>query len=79
MDLMPKEAGMWKDNREKSGAGKGGLRWMGAGLEFCGVIAVFSYIGYKLDAFFDTGPFLFLAGFFVSFLGMIYLFYKDSK
>ena len=53
---------------------------MGAGIEFCGVIAIFSYIGYRLDSFLDTGgPFLLITGFFISFIGMMYLFYKDSK
>ena len=55
------------------------LRWMGAGIEFCGVISIFCYIGHKLDEHFKTGPFLLLTGFFVGFIGMVYLFYKDSK
>jgi F0F1-type ATP synthase assembly protein I len=59
--------------------GQSGLRWMGAGLEFCGVIAIFTFFGYKLDAHFHTSPWLLLTGFFIGFIGMVYLFYKESK
>ena len=55
------------------------LRWMSAGIEFCGVIAVFCYIGLKLDGHFNTSPLLLITGFFVGFIGMVYLFYKESK
>ena len=59
---------------------RSGLQWMGAGLEFCGVIAIFSYIGYRLDKYFGFEiPYLLLTGFFISFIGMLYLFYKESK
>ena len=57
----------------------GSLRWMGAGFEFCGVMAIFCFGGYKLDEHFDTSPFLLLVGFFISFIGMMYLFYKETK
>lgn len=52
---------------------------MSAGIEFCGVISIFSYIGYRIDAAKGTGPAFLLTGFFVSFAGMMYLFYKDAK
>ena len=53
---------------------------MGAGVEFCGVIAIFSFIGYKLDKYFAFEfPVLLLAGFFIGFSGIMYLFYKDSR
>jgi F0F1-type ATP synthase assembly protein I len=78
--LFVAEAGMEKNGREKDDMHRSGLRWMGAGIEFCGVISVFCYIGYKLDKFFNTGgPFLLITGFFISFIGMLYLFYKESK
>ena len=64
---------------EKDKNNWGNLRWMGAGVEFCGVICIFCYGGYRLDRYFDTTPFLFLTGFFISFGGMLYLFYKDAK
>ena len=71
---------MAKDGRQKDEPQRSGLQWMGAGLEFCGVIAVFCYIGHRLDRFFNTrGPFLLITGFFISFIGMVYLFYKESK
>ena len=55
------------------------LKWMGAGIEFCGVISVFAFFGYLLDAHFHTSPWLLLTGFFIGFIGMTYLFYKESK
>jgi F0F1-type ATP synthase assembly protein I len=54
-------------------------RWMGFGFEFCGVIAVCCYGGYRLDAYFNTSPWLLLAGFFIGFMGMLYLTYKDLR
>jgi F0F1-type ATP synthase assembly protein I len=71
---------MGKNGRRKNDAQRSGLQWMGAGIEFCGVIGIFSYIGYRLDKFLDTGgPFLLITGFFIGFIGMTYLFYKESK
>ena len=55
------------------------LRWMTAGMEFCGVIVVFCYIGFRLDRHFNTSPLLLITGFFIGFIGMVYLFYKESK
>ena len=55
------------------------LRWLSLGLEFGVAAAIFCYIGYKLDAALDTSPFLLLAGFFVSFIGMLYLVFKQIK
>ena len=57
---------------------KHGYRWIGAGIEFCGVIGLFSYMGYRLDGFLDSSPFLLITGFLISFIGMVYIFYKDS-
>jgi len=71
---------MAKDGRQKGEPQRSGLQWMGAGIEFCGVIAVFCYIGHRFDRFLDTGgPFLLITGFFIGFIGMVYLFYKESK
>ena len=55
------------------------LKWSGLGVEFCGVVALFSYFGYKLDEKFQTSPWLFLAGFFFGFVGMLYLILKDTR
>jgi F0F1-type ATP synthase assembly protein I len=70
---------MQQDDREKREDQWGGLRWMGAGVEFCGVICLFCFAGYWLDKRLNTSPFLLLTGFFIGFVGMVYLFYKDSK
>ncbi len=67
------------EKKRDTDTGRSGLRWMGAGIEFCGVIAVFTFFGYLLDSYFHTSPWLLLAGFFVGFSGMVYLFYKESK
>ena len=49
------------------------------GIEFGIMAAIFCYIGYKVDAAYDTSPFFLLAGFFVSFIGMLYLTFKQVK
>jgi len=55
------------------------IKWLSFGIEFGVAAAIFCYIGYKLDAALDTSPFLLLAGFFVSFIGMLYLVFKQIK
>jgi F0F1-type ATP synthase assembly protein I len=55
------------------------MRWTGLGIEFAGVIALFCYFGYKLDEHFQTSPWLLLAGFFVAFIGMMYIVIKDTR
>ncbi|HBR20211.1 MAG: hypothetical protein A2Y13_00105 [Planctomycetes bacterium GWC2_45_44] len=53
---------------------------LGAGFEFGGVIAVFCYIGYKLDEARHTSfPYFLLGGFFLSFTGMLYLLFKETR
>jgi F0F1-type ATP synthase assembly protein I len=54
-------------------------RWMGLGIEFCGVIAIFCYMGYKLDESLDSSPWCLLTGFFVAFIGMLYLIVKEAR
>ncbi|MEN6386651.1 MAG: AtpZ/AtpI family protein [Phycisphaerales bacterium] len=53
------------------------LKWSSLGIEFGGVIAVFCYIGYKIDAALNSSPFFLLGGFFIGFIGMLYLTYKQ--
>jgi F0F1-type ATP synthase assembly protein I len=53
------------------------LKWSSLGIEFGGVIAVFCYIGYKIDAALNSSPFFLLGGFFIGFIGMFYLTYKQ--
>jgi F0F1-type ATP synthase assembly protein I len=54
-------------------------KWFGFGIEFCGVVAVFCYIGYRLDLILNTTPWLLLGGFFVGFIGMFYIILKDTR
>lgn len=53
-------------------------RWIGFGIEFCGVLGVFCYMGYKLDVYLGTMPWFLLAGFCIGFSGMIYLILKGT-
>lgn len=53
-------------------------RWAGIGFEFVGVLAVFCYMGYKLDEMLNTSPWFMLAAFAVGFLGMFYIILKQS-
>ena len=71
---------MEADKPEKDGwHHHGAMRWMSAGVEFCGVLAIFCFLGYKLDKHFQKSPLFLIIGFFIGFIGMLYLFYKDSK
>ena len=54
------------------------VKWLSFGVEFCGVIAIFCYIGYRIDAAFNTTPYFLLAGFLISFIGMLYLVFKQT-
>lgn len=52
-------------------------KWLSFGIEFGVAAAIFCYVGYKLDAALDMSPIFLLAGFFVSFIGMLYLAFKQ--
>jgi F0F1-type ATP synthase assembly protein I len=52
---------------------------LGTGFEFGGTIAVFCYIGYRLDEKWHTSPYCLLGGFFLSFIAMLYLLFKETK
>ena len=66
-----------REARQHSSDTKGPwTRWMGLGFEFGGMLAVFSFIGYKLDQTLDTSPWCLLGGFF---LGLIVLLYNIFK
>jgi F0F1-type ATP synthase assembly protein I len=67
------------DKEPKDDSSKQDLRWLGAGVEFCGVIGLFCYFGYKLDKWLDCAPGMLIIGFLVSFVGMVYIFYKDAS
>ena len=55
------------------------LRWLGVGTEFCGVLAVSCYVGYKLDEAVHTTPWLLVSGFFVGFIGMLYMIIRRAR
>jgi F0F1-type ATP synthase assembly protein I len=55
------------------------MKWSGLGVEFAGVIILFCYFGYKLDEKLQTSPWFLLAGFFVGFIGMLYIIIKDTR
>ena len=70
---------MHQEGNSQQDNGRGDyLRWAGVGIEFCGVLGVFCYLGYKLDEALDTSPWFLLAGFFVGFLGMLYVLIKQA-
>jgi F0F1-type ATP synthase assembly protein I len=54
-------------------------RWLGVGIEFCGVMGIFCYIGYKADEAFNSSPWFLLTGFFVGFAGMFYTIIKEGR
>ena len=53
-------------------------KWASLGFEFVGVLAVLSFMGYKLDEAWDTSPWFLLAGFAVGFISMLYMIFKQS-
>ena len=57
---------------------RSGLRWLGFGIEFVGVLAIFTFGGYKADQYFKTGFWLTLVGFALGFVGMLYLLIKET-
>ena len=65
--------------RQDSDRDRKSLRWMGFGLEFVGVLAIFSYGGWWLDQKMDHEfPWLMMIGFGIGFTGMMYLLYKET-
>jgi F0F1-type ATP synthase assembly protein I len=55
------------------------MKWSGLGVEFAGVIILFCYFGYKLDERLQSSPWFLLAGFFIGFIGMLYIIIKDTR
>jgi len=66
------------DNKSPDSQGASYARWVGFGIEFCGVLAVCCYLGYKLDQRLNSSPWFLLAGFFVGFAGMLYIVFKET-
>ncbi|MGA1980751.1 MAG: AtpZ/AtpI family protein [Sedimentisphaerales bacterium] len=67
-----------QSSSQKNDNGREYAKWAGLGFEFVGVLAVFCYMGYKLDKALNTSPWLLLAAFAVGFIGMLYIILKQS-
>ena len=63
---------------QKNDNGREYARWAGLGFEFVGVLAIFCYMGYRLDKALNTSPWFLLTGFAVGFIGMFYTILKQS-
>jgi F0F1-type ATP synthase assembly protein I len=57
----------------------GGLRWMSFGIEMAGVMAIFTYGGYLADSYFGARPWFMIVGASMSFVGMTYQLFKETK
>jgi F0F1-type ATP synthase assembly protein I len=55
------------------------VQWLGVATEFCGVLAVCCYGGYRLDEVLHTSPWFLITGFFLGFVGMFYLIIKQGS
>jgi F0F1-type ATP synthase assembly protein I len=53
-------------------------KWAGLGFEFVGTLAIFCYMGYKLDEKLHTSPWFLLIFFAAGFIGMFYIILKQS-
>jgi F0F1-type ATP synthase assembly protein I len=69
---------MQQTGTQKNDDGRTYARWAGLGFEFVGVLAIFCYMGYKLDASLNTSPWFLLVFFAVGFIGMFYTILKQS-
>ena len=58
--------------------GREQLKWTGLGFEFAGVVAVFSYLGYKADQRWNCGPWGILIGTGIGVTGGIYWLAKEG-
>ena len=68
-----------QENQSENKKWKALMKWSGLGVEFAGVIFLFCFFGYKLDEKLQTSPWFFLAGFFLGFIGMLYIIIKDTR
>ena len=67
-----------QSSSQKNDDGRDYAKWAGLGFEFVGVLAVFCYMGYKLDETLNTDPWFLLVFFAVGFIGMFYIILKQS-
>ena len=65
-----------KDKR--SASDRSSLRWMSFGVEFIGVLGIFTFAGYWADGKLGTQPWLMIAGLGIAFVGMMYLMVKET-
>ena len=68
-----------QENHSENKKWKTIMKWSGFGFEFAGVIFLFCFFGYLLDEKFQTSPWLLLAGFFLGFIGMLYIIIKETR
>jgi F0F1-type ATP synthase assembly protein I len=66
------------DNKSSDSQGASYARWVGFGLEFCGVLAICCFLGYKLDQRLNSSPWFLLVGFLIGFAGMLYIIIKET-
>lgn len=75
-----KESGSRKPGRDDmSGQDRKSMRLTGIGIEFVGVMGVFTYLGYLADKKFETKPWLMFVGIVTAVVGMTYLLYKEAQ
>ena len=53
-------------------------KWTGLGFEFTGVVAVFLYLGYEADRYWDIEPWGILSGGFIGVVGGLYWLAKEG-
>ena len=77
---MTQESDNQKDTsaEEESSFVRRSFRWLGYGIELVGVMALFTYAGWWLDNQWDTAPWMMLTLMLASFIGMMYLLFKDT-
>ena len=66
-------------NAEEADKDRKALKWMSFGIEFVGVLAIFSCLGWWADQKLDSRPWFMLIGFAVGFTGMMYFLYKETE
>jgi F0F1-type ATP synthase assembly protein I len=67
------------DSSKRNGDRGEYVQWLGLATEFCGVLAVCCYGGYKLDELLHTSPWFLIGGFFTGFAGMMVLIVKQIQ
>ena len=67
-----------ESKRDENHIEQGSLRWMGYGIEFVGVMGIFTFAGYWADQKLETKPWLMITGLLIAFTGMIYLLIKET-